>query len=1144
MTVKIGDVLSVDPTAGDIPNEGVANVDQDKTLRWELQNFVCEGHYERGLDRILRTYLANFGSEQQPGVWVSGFYGSGKSHLVKVLTHLWVDTQLPDGASARGLTKLPPEVCDSLRELSTAGKRGAGLFAAAGHLQFARPIRRELLAILFRSAGIPEDFPLASCYLWLRDEGILDQVRAGLAARGKDFLRELRSMYVSPTFADAVLDALPGYGSSAAEVRAALKAQFPPLDQDARLTDEQMLDAIERLLQVDGEMPCCLVVLDELQQYIGDSGERALDVQLVAEACTKHFGDRILFVGTGQAALTATPVLQKIKDRFSLPVELADTDVEKVTRRIVLAKKPDYKRPVEEILTQASGEIDRQLRGTVIGPRHEDREILLADYPILPVRRRFWEKVLRAVDTAGTTGQLRTQLRIAHEAVRSLADRPLGAIVPADFIYDQQATGLVQTGVLLRDTHELIASLREETPDGELKASLCALCWLIGKLPRDESSDCGVRATSDMLADLLVDDLRAGNATLRQRVPELLDQLAAKGHLMRVGDEYHIQTREGAAWTAEFQTQYAAVVNDAGRIADERSKLLRQRCGQELQSVRLIHGSSKVPRQLELNFSSDAPTAEGDAIPVWIRDGWGDSDKSVLNDARQAGPESPVVFVFLPRHSSDDLRESIAQCKAAEATLALKGVPTTSEGLEARAAMETRERQQRLRVEGFISEIIDEARVFQGGGSEVTALALRSAVEQAADHALVRLYPEFPTADSARWAEVVKRARAGDGDCLSALGHQGEVADHPVCKAVEDFIGAGKKGREVRSHFMASPYGWSQDAVDGAIGALILAERISARENGQGLTPKALDQTKIGVADFRRETSILTVQERIALRALLQAADIPCRTGEEVVALPQLLSLMQQLAEDAGGDPPAPAKPDVVHIEDLSRLVGNELGVAVYEKREQLSEEMAQWRGRAQRIAERVPLWQALQTLLRHAGSLPVAAEVAAQAEALREDRRLIDDPDPVKPLCDRLTDALRDSLNAAFDRHESVRQAGFAELQASDQWAKLTDPQRSEIISEERLLVPERPAVATEDELIESLNQTSLAEWESRVQALPQRVSNALLAAAKLLEPEAVPVRLPSRTISTPEGVEAYIAEVREMLLKQINSGKPVVIR
>src|SRR5690606_7636508 len=88
------DIYQKDPSTRKLVNEGVASVNDEKTnqalsvLRYELETFVCDGQYEKGLEHILDVYLKNIEQAEQPAVWVSGFYGSGKSHLVKMLRAL------------------------------------------------------------------------------------------------------------------------------------------------------------------------------------------------------------------------------------------------------------------------------------------------------------------------------------------------------------------------------------------------------------------------------------------------------------------------------------------------------------------------------------------------------------------------------------------------------------------------------------------------------------------------------------------------------------------------------------------------------------------------------------------------------------------------------------------------------------------------------------------------------------------------------------------------------------------------------------------------------------------------------------------------------------------------------------------------
>src|SRR5688572_33451438 len=96
-------------------------------LQAELRTFVCEGQYADGIARIVESFLKNLAHTSQQAAWVSGFFGSGKSHLLKMLAHLWADTVFPDGSTARSLVPdIPDDLRSAFRELDTAGKRSVG----------------------------------------------------------------------------------------------------------------------------------------------------------------------------------------------------------------------------------------------------------------------------------------------------------------------------------------------------------------------------------------------------------------------------------------------------------------------------------------------------------------------------------------------------------------------------------------------------------------------------------------------------------------------------------------------------------------------------------------------------------------------------------------------------------------------------------------------------------------------------------------------------------------------------------------------------------------------------------------------------------------------------------------------------------
>ena len=1144
--MKIRELFAKDPQKSELVNNGVAAVtdghtpEELRTLRYELDTFVCDGQYAKGLSRILSTYLNNLEKPEQPATWVSGFFGSGKSHLVKMLRYLWVDYEFPDGARARGIAHLPDEVSDLFKELSAAGKRFGGLQAAAGTLGagVGDSVRLALLSIFFRSLGLPEEYPMARFILWLRSRGIEDKIRKHIERAGIDFDKEVKRMYVSPVIAEALLTADKDFAKSSAEARSILKNQFPNIQDPST---ENMVDAIQEALTVGSKFPCTLLVLDEVQQYIGESSQRTNMVQEVTEGCIKKFGSRLLFVATGQSALIGTPQLGKLRDRFVVPVELSDTDVETVVRNIVLAKKQDKVPAIKEILSTYSGEINRHLNGTKIETRPEDRECYVADYPLLPVRRRFWERVLRAVDRAGTTAQLRSQLKVVHESVRAIADAPAHNVVAGDFIFDQISTTLVQTGVLQKEIDELIRQQDNGTAEGKLRKRLLALIFLINKLPREPGVDQGIRANPDVLADLLVEDLKDGSAQIRKQIPELLKGLLQSGQVMQVDSEYRLQTRESAVWDQDYRDRLTKLINNEARIATTRGDILREECLDRLKEVKLLHGKSKVPRKLE-NFFNTEPQSSGQNIPVWIRDGWNDDEKSVITEAKAASPDSPTVYVFIPKRSPEDLKKEIASLKSAEETLQVRGNPTTTEGQEARLAMETRLAEAKAKVASLTSELFSGARVFLAGSSEVEGLAFHVKVQDAAESALTRLYPEFDAGDDPRWEKVIERAKKGDATALDSVDHKGDVEKNTVCSTVLGFIGSSKKGNEIRKHFASTPYGWPQDTADGALLALVVAGHVRATQSGQPVETKYLDRQKVSVVDFRSETITVTAVERIAVRKLLQDVGIHYKQSDEANAIPNLLSELAKRADQAGGDPPLPCIPNKSHLTDLSNLSGNEQFVAVFDQRIQLGKEAKEWKETAEAIQKRSPRWGTLKRLLNFSGGLPVHSEIATEADAMISQRSLLNSPDPTPPLCERLTQALREAIVQQHKDCCKVFDEQTQLLNKSDIWTKLTTDQRNGILVSQDLGPIPAIKVGTEAEILQVLENRSLKEWQNLCDALPRRFSKALNAAIKLLQPKAVAVSLPKATLTTEPEVDVWLAEAKQEILRYLKTG-PVIV-
>ena len=730
-----------------------------------------------------------------------------------------------------------------------------------------------------------------------------------------------------------------------------------------------------------------------------------------------------------------------------------------------------------------------------------------------------------------------------HEATRDVAEKPLGTVIPSDAIYRQIKEHMVMHRVMLRDVDTRIEQLDDGTEEGKLLSRLCSLIFMIGKLPQEGLLETGVKATAAVLADLLVEDVTAGSAPLRQQVPILLQELVDDGRLILVNDEYRLQTPESEEWNTDYRARLAQILGNEVKISEVRSLALQKAVNLALKDLRLFQGTTRTRRDFKTHFGSESPPENENNVPVWIQDGWSTTQKAVREGAQKEGIEKPTVFVFLPRLAADELKQAIAQFEAAKETLSTKPIPATGGGKEASAAMNYRSQVEEGSLNDLVNNIVKTASVYQGGGNEVVSESFSQSMKEAVETSLTRMFPRFTDADQQGWDTVTKRASEGGTDPLSILGYTGEVDKHRVCQEILKFVGNNaSKGSEVRRHFSGSPYGWPQDTVDGALVALLGGGFLKAAHNGQNATANGMTRQQIGVTDFAREGVTVSVTHRVAVRKLGEVLKLTVEIGQEAKAVPDILKHILERANEAGGEPPLPQPPDQTLVTDLQGIPGNQQVVEVASRVEELIKYYQDCSQATEVIRERMPAWKQLEALLPHSRQLEEHVSLKSQMDAVRTGRNMLDNPNPLPPLLNQVTTALR---KAVYEQHECLkaeRDREVAELEASDDWAKIKPDDRENILDSNELGPVPDLNIGSDEELLRSLNDTTLNEWSNRILATRTRGTQTREKIAKLLSPEAVTIRIPRTTLGSKEEVESYVRELRDQLLKQI-AESPVII-
>ena len=1151
-----------DPRSYQLPNDGVATVTEPTekaqwdVLRLELESFICDGQYEKGIVTLLKSFLDTQGTGSvQSSAWISGFYGSGKSHLVRVLKFLWANAPLDDGTAPRDLANLPSEVSELLSELSNRGKSHGGLWSAVGLLGSGASSspRLAFLSIILGAAKLPTDYSAAQFVLWLRQEGIESAVRDHLQAAGKTLEGVLPFLYISSSLREALRAARPDLGTLS-EIGNLIAAQFPAKTD---ISDDELVGAIDIVLRgasSNGKMPLSLLVLDELEQYLGVDSARTLAVQNAIEACSKRFGGQLMIAATGQSALGVGAQIGKLQGRFALRVQLSDADVVRVVREVVLRKREEVKPGLQTEFNDVSGEISKQLVGSKISFRKdEDSNYLVADYPILPMRRRFWEEALRALDKQGGAAQLRNQLRAVHAANRAVANQSVGIVVGADALFNQERGPLLQNGILQSETDTLIADYEaRNTARDTLLARILKITFLLNQM----SADLGLPATEHLIADLLVEDLRHAAAT-RAQIAELIPTLTKSGQLLEVGGEFRVQTRESAGWNQDFNAARARYEGNSAQINTQRAGELNAALSRELKvggALQILQGAAKEKRDIALFFSPGEPTppssggAGGTAgwtsIPVWVRDGWNVTPKNFVDEATMAGADSPLIHVFLPNQSSEEIRVAIAGLLAADEVLQARGLPTTREGEEARTAMQSRLNRERATLDGLLKGVVKSADFrLSGGGTPAPGAGARATLLNAADVALKRLFPEWDKADHDRWGLILPKIREGNAAAFAGVNYNGDIEKHPVCAHVLSFVGSGRKGLEIVKHFKAAPYGWPQDAIHAALLALVQSQHLSATSGGSPRTVRQIETAQIGQTEFRRENITLTLPQKVEIRKFLTALGLPASGDNLPVQCQAVAPLLREAAFKAGGEAPAPLSPTLPLLAALEGNTGNALALEIYNERATLLPLWESWTAQAQNITARLPRFREWSALLDAEPDLPALAPALAARDAMKVNRSLLDDPDPITSYRNDTLATLRAALDAAHAEHEAARQIQIARLQASSLWQKLDESTQTTLLAAHGLNAVSAPPKADARAIGESLRAVSLGSWKTRAAALRAQADAALDAAAALMAPKSVKIALPSIHIESSDQIESYLDDLRARIETELTKGCSVVI-
>ncbi|PLS30252.1 hypothetical protein Uis1B_1922 [Bifidobacterium margollesii] len=555
--------------------DGVVKASDDSNLEDEVREYVLTNEIQTNLERFLDTYN-DPSADYTNGVWISGFFGSGKSHLLKILSHILGDA--PEGLRAGDAAE--PIGRAQVVEIMKAKARDADNHVLEGLLDANLRIPATSLLFNIDSKGQKgSKTVLMDAFIRVFDEArgyygankYVAKLERDLESNGclDEFTRQFEQIAGKPWSRGRTQAAFSGpkidrafSAATGDEVTGILKdyqKQYNPTIAD-------FADDVNDWLQHQPDNHRIIFLVDEVGQFIGSESDLMLNLQTVTEELFSRTNGRVWVIVTSQEDIDAVigdrTVSQgldftKIKGRFAIDLKLSSADAIEVIQKRLLTKNEQGETASEELWRRHRDELNtlfsfqgeggvRQFRNLKFGTEED----FTATYPFINYQFALFQDAMRGMSAADffegqhrSVGE-RSLLSTISSALVECKNRPVGSLVPFSALYDGIA-GTIQSAA----NHRINEASREfdtRTESGALTIALLKALLLVKHVR-------GFKANVRNLRILVLDRFDVDLPGLEERIRRTLDDLEQKNYVHRTGDEYEYLTNDEQAVESEIK---------------------------------------------------------------------------------------------------------------------------------------------------------------------------------------------------------------------------------------------------------------------------------------------------------------------------------------------------------------------------------------------------------------------------------------------------------------------------------------------------------------------------------------------------------------------------------------------------------------
>jgi len=1181
--------------------EEVVKVDQTNVgvVREEIAEYVATPGIRKSFCRILEQFRETPNKPHEGiGIWISGFFGAGKSLFAKILGYVLENRQLDETSAAElfGRQTADPQLQALLNAIAEQIPAKAVIFDVSTDqtvTDASEKLTDVVYRVMLREFGYATDLEIGELEIELEGKGTLRDFEAVVQrVSGKDW------------------NEVKHYPASARNVASLALHEFdsktyPQADSWARTPRKINVTAnfvAERAFELSrrrGGERALVFVVDEVGQYVARSTEKMLDLQGLVQALGKvgrnqasKWKGQVWLIVTSQERLSEVVdnlegkqvELARLRDRFPIEVDLAPSDIREVTAERVLKKKPAARERLQRLFEEHSGKLSEATRvlGRLEGPGLSAGSFAEL-YPFVPYQIDLIIDIVSALRTQSGAarhvgGANRTIIKHAQQMLvnerTNLAEATVGRLATLDLSYDLLET-LVNAD-RKRDVHEIKQHFGDDALETRVAKVLAVL----------QPVKSFVRSPENIAAVL---HRHIEDQPVREEVGTALRELEKKHKVRQTEDGWELLSQAGKDWEEERRGIEVLPKNRSDLLRRMAEQLFREVRGYRHQNLKTFSVSPVINGQ-RLGRSS----ADIDLIIDFV------TDPSALSSAKDRAREQSnteegknALHWVVPILS--ELLDTVDELfRSGEMVRRYERVQTSAEQDRLLSEEKARESRHEARVAALLRrDFVGGVEYFRGVEEQISELGgeLGEAVRGALAVAFDKLYPKFDLAAASVKGDEARRILTSDslsglpsvyyepddglGLVIREAGDLRIDGSHAALTEILEFVrrrkdyGEETAGRALENEFKGFGYGWDLEVImlltatafrNGQLEVYAGRRYTSYAEPGAHEVFRKTNAFRAATFTPPSEGGLGVVERAQCVRALEELYGIEVRPEEGAIAaalqerLPteinrahRVLSLLE--ANDLQGGEQVRTLID--ELAGLTQGTARDIAQAFHPQRDEIQASLERLKQLEDSVAAtNLEVLRKAQLAVRRLWpelhAIGLNAELRDAAESLKdslESPEFFDHLAIIGQRAEAIARAYEEERAKHSEQLEELSQRLVDDLRNREIWEAVAQESR------ERLLAPFDAARAKA-----RLEATSLTELQSTVQALESIHVNAAATLIALHEEkqrgegEAVITRVKasrfaSRGLHTEEDVEEALAALRQQCMAAIQKGEVVIL-